>query len=324
MNIGIDLGYSAVKLVAGDRRATFPSVVGSPDAARFAINGHREDLVLVEPAHVLAGEGAVVQSQFLNRREDRNWIEGDEYYYLFLAALTESTRATNVDLTLVTGLPVAFYQADRDRLQDRFLAAHTAQREKRSRQRFNVTTCRVIPQPFGALLAEALDDRGKVCDHDLAAGTVGVIDTGGKTTNLLSVSRLSEVSRETASVSAGAWDAVRRVRRHLEDHAPNLELRDHQVVDAIRARQTTYYGDVVDLTGVVDDVVERLAEQVIAQATQIWNGAAHLKAILVAGGGAHLLGPHICAHFRHARIVAEPVFANALGYWKFAQRLSGA
>jgi len=37
MNAGIDLGYSAVKAISGDRRFQFPSVVGTPDRVRFAI-----------------------------------------------------------------------------------------------------------------------------------------------------------------------------------------------------------------------------------------------------------------------------------------------
>ena len=39
MNIGLDVGYSAVKAIAGTRRVTFPSVVGTPDRARFSLDG---------------------------------------------------------------------------------------------------------------------------------------------------------------------------------------------------------------------------------------------------------------------------------------------
>jgi hypothetical protein len=38
-----------------------------------------------------------------------------------------------------------------------------------------------------------------------------VIDIGGKMTNLLSVAGFSEISPETTSLNAGAWDAVRAV-----------------------------------------------------------------------------------------------------------------
>jgi plasmid segregation protein ParM len=320
VNIGLDIGYSATKTISGKRHITFPSVVGTPDKARFSLNGN-SSIVLVCPDHVQVGEGAVSQSRFLNRREDRGWIESTEWYHLVLASLTELTAATAAELRVVTGLPVAFY-GDRQVIRDRLLGDHRTQRENRRAQTFKIIECHVIPQPFGALLSVTLDDRGRIVDQALATGTVGVIDVGGKTTNLLSVNHLSEIGRETAGVNVGAWNAVRAVRDWLSNHCPNLDLRDHQVIDAIVARQVRYYGEPVDLTEVVEDVLEPLAEQVLSEATHLWNGGAGLDAILISGGGALLLGPVIRRHFRHARMVEDPVFANALGYWRFAQRLA--
>jgi len=321
MNIGLDIGYSAVKAVSGHRWVTFPSVVGTPDRARFSLDGRGNDIIFTMPDHVLVGWGAVEQSRFVHRREDRAWIESDEYYCLMLAAFTELTTATVADLRVVTGLPVAFYDGDKRALRDRFLGEHRAGREGRRAQLFRVRDCRVIPQPFGTLLALALDDQGRIADNGLATGAVGVVDVGGKTTNLLSVHRLTEIGRETSSVNVGAWDVVRAVRDHLTDHCPDLELRDHQLVEAIISRQVRYYGEPVDLSEVVEAALEPLADQVIAQISQLWNGGAALDAILISGGGALLLGPRIQAHFPHARVVSEPVYANALGYWKLAQRL---
>lgn len=320
MNIGLDLGYSETKAKSQKRRVRFPSVVGTPDVARFSFSEDGAGIILTSPVNVQIGEGAVRQSRFVNRREDRSWIESDEYYHLALAALTELSEGTYVELCLVTGLPVSFY-GDKAVLRNLLMGEHRVAREGRRAQVFNVTDCRVIPQPFGCLLAEALDDKGNVVDHDLATGNIGVVDVGGKTTNLLSVSRLSEIGRETASVNVGAWDVVRAIRNWLSDHCPNLDLRDHQLVDAIITRQVKYFGEPVDLGAVVDIAIEPMAEQVISQATQLWNGGAGLDAILVSGGGALLLGPAITTHFRHARVVEEPVFANALGYYRFAQHL---
>ncbi|PID87032.1 MAG: hypothetical protein CSB13_01350 [Chloroflexi bacterium] len=82
-----------------------------------------------------------------------------------------------------------------------------------------------------------------------------------------------------------------------------------------------YFGEPVDLTDIVETAVYPMAEQVIAQATQLWNSGARLDAVLVAGGGAHLLGQYIEQYFRHARVVDNPVFANVTGYYRFAQRL---
>ena len=201
------------------------------------------------------------------------------------------------------------------------MGEHRVQREGRRAQVFKTIECRVIPQPFGAPLSRSLDDRGRIIDKELATGSIGVIDVGGKTTNLLRVKRLSEIGRETASVNVGVWEAARVVRDYLHDHCPDLELRDHEVLDALKHRQVKYYGEALDLADVIQKVLAAMAEQVISEATQIWHGAAGLDAILVTGGGALLLGSDIKAHFRHARVVSDPVFANALGFWRFAQRL---
>ena len=317
MNIGLDVGYSETKAVTDNgRQVSFPSAVGTPDKARFSLDGDGE-IILVEPDHVQIGRSAIEQSRFVHRREDRRWIESTEWYDLALAAITGLTSAKRVGLYVVTGLPVAFY-SDRDAVKQRLLGEHTVQRQDRHAQSLHVEECKVIPQPFGALLSATLDDRGRIVDRDLATGTAGILDIGGKTTNLLSVNHLSEIGHETESVNVGAWDAVRAVRRWLSDNCPDLDLRDHEIVEAIIRREVGYYGETVDLSEPVEETLEPLAREVVAAASQLWNGGANLAAILVSGGGALLLGPYIERHFRHARVVSDPVFANAMGYWRFA------
>ena len=321
MNIGLDVGYSATKAISGNRRITFPSVVGTPYKERFSINGTADSIILTEPAHVLVGAGAVLQSRHLKRREDRGWTESDEWYQLVMAAWSELTTAS-VDLVVVTGLPVAFYN-DKDKVRAALIGSHVAAREGRNRQTFNVTDVRVVPQPFGALLAAVLTSSGQIPPgHPLATGDVGVVDVGGKTTNLLSVDQLTEIGRQTSSVSVGAWDVARAVRAYLADTCPDLEVRDHQLMQAIAAKRIKYFGEPVDLSDVVDAALEPMAEQVIAEATQLWSGAAGLDAILVTGGGALLIGDRIKRHFQHAQVVEQPVWANAIGFWRFAQRIS--
>jgi PRTRC genetic system protein D len=324
MNLGIDLGYNAVKGVADGRTVYFPSVVGTPDRARFTVNGVVKNIIVAPDGleKRLIGEAAIIQSRFVGRREDRAWIESPEYRYLLAAALTELTSASRVDCKIVTGLPVRYFE-DKDRVRELFLGQHRIERDddRTGAQVFNVTDVRVIPQPFGAVLAEALDGRGKIQANELATGDVGIIDIGGKTTNLLSVHKLAEVGRETTSVDVGAWDAMRVIREYLALKFTGLELRDHEIVEIVRSRQVKYFGEVHDLSKEVDRALDALGQQVLAQATQLWNNGARLDAILISGGGALLLGAGIAAGFRHSRIVGDPVYANARGYYNFSQRL---
>lgn len=324
MKAGIDLGYSSVKGATEAQTFSFPSIVGTPDRARFGLNGAVKSII-VQPAGMekrAIGEGAVLQSRFANRREDRDWIESDEYRYLLAAAFSELTTASRVDLQVVTGLPIRYY-VDRAKLQEILTSQiHKVIRDDRHAQQFNVTDCRVIPQPFGTVLSMALDNRGRILDNALATGNVGIIDIGGKTTNLLSVYRLGEVGRETTSVDVGAWDVIKVIREYLVGDYPGLEKRDHEIVDIVTSRKVKFFGEEFDLSGEVDNALEAFAGQVISQASQLWGSGARLDKILVSGGGALLLGKYITKHFRHAEIVENPVYANAIGYLKFAQRMS--
>jgi hypothetical protein len=104
MNVGIDIGYSSVKTVGGpDRTVAFPSVVGTPDRARFAVGGADGHIILDLPGDGtwLVGEGAVAQSRFVDRREDRGWIASNAYRRLMLAGFTELTAATWCELVVV-------------------------------------------------------------------------------------------------------------------------------------------------------------------------------------------------------------------------------
>jgi len=321
MHIGFDGGYNAIKAVTEARRVSFPSITGTPDRAKFSLNGHPEELIIsVNGQQWLVGEAAIVQSRFVQRREDRAWIESDEYYRLFLAALTELTQASGVEMTIVTGLPIAYFD-DKQTLINRLKGEHKTQREGRKNQTFKETNVRVIPQPFRALLSEALDNQGRPIDQALSTGRVAVIDIGGKTTNLLSVNKLADVSKETVSVNVGGWDVVRVISDYLIQTYPGLELRDHQIVEAIRVGQVKYFGQVIDLQPIIDTAVGPMARQIISQAGQLWNSGANLDAVLITGGGAHLLGERIKRNYRHARIVNDPIYANSIGYWKLSQRL---
>ena len=323
MQIGIDVGYNATKAVSNGRRCAFASAVGTPDKARFSLSGNGNGIILEEPRACAIGDAAVTQSRFVNRNESRDWITSDDWAALFGAALSELTTATHAALSVVTGLPVAFYD-DKDKLQGCLIGEHRVKREGRRGQTFTVDNVRVIPQPFGTLLSAVLDDAGAIADAALAQGAVGIIDVGGKTCNLLSVNQLSEIGRETASVNLGGWDLVRAVKRDLARDYPGLELRDHALADAIRARKVNYFGEPVpDFGAMIDGHAGRLAGQVIAEAGQLWNGGATLDAVLITGGGALLLGDYIRKHWRHARVVSDPVMSNALGYHRLAVRLWG-
>jgi plasmid segregation protein ParM len=321
MNIGGDFGYHSTKAMGlNGQKVLFNSITGTPNKSRFSLNGADNGIIITQPNHVMVGGAVEVHSRFIQRREDRGWIDSDEYLSLLHAALTELTTASQVEVNIITGLPVDYYEQDRHLLRERLSGQHRVTRDGRTTQVFKINQCKVIPQPFGSLLAETLDDRGRVKDNGLAAGMVGVIDLGSKTTNLQAIRALQELSRESASINAGAWNAARMVRQHLATLCPDLELKDLEVMQAMMDRQVSYYGEKVVLTDAVEAALEPLTEQISTKARELWGKAAALQAILITGGGALLMGERLKRHFKHARVVDDPVFANVRGYWRLAQR----
>lgn len=316
---GNDIGYDGQKVVGPFGQFYLPSAVGTVNKARFSLTDKSDDIILdAGEGQRMVGEAAVRQSRFLSRKEDRGWITSSEYRYLMCAGFSEMSAASRVDLDIVTGLPVAFYKRDKEQLREVFLGEHRFVREGRSAQVFRVRTCRVIPQPFGTIFNETIDEKGILQNNKFSTRNIGIIDIGGKTTNLLSVDRLEEISDDTASVNQGAWDAVRAFRSFIETQYPGLEdLKDHQIIQAIIKKNQPYYDKVLDLTGPVDAILRPMAEAIISEAGNLWNSGALLNCILITGGGALLLGHYIKRQFPHSVIIEDPVYANARGYYNF-------
>lgn len=321
MNLGLDLGYNEVKGVADSRRFSFPSVVGTPNISRFSMNGGVNDIVIESDGrHWLVGTGTQT-SRFVSRPEGRDWLTTDEYGLLIQAAMSELSTATSLELFVVSGLPVSFYETDVDKIKDRLLGEHKISRHDRKAQTFRVVDCRILMQGVGVALALALDSAGRLADSDIATGRLGVIDVGGKTTNFVSIYRLRDQPAETASIQVGGWDAVRDMADFLDRTYPGLDLKDHEISDMIRARSLNYDGETIDLSTVVDEILEPMGRSIVSKSSQLWNGGKRLDRIIVAGGGALLLGDMIRRELSRAVIADQPVFANATGYWKYANYL---
>ena len=314
-NIGLDIGYSATKLVSSGGSEIFPSIVGTPDISRFSFNKSNNTIIGWDDKSWLVGTSALEQSRMLKRREDRDWITTPEYKTLFYSALAKLPVGS---INLVTGLPIAFYN-DAEKLLSLVDGKHNFT-VNGAEVEYNVENIDVIPQPFGSLFSVVLSRKGKVRDSKLAEGVVGVVDCGGKTTNILTVSRMAEIAKDTASVNVGGLDIMRAVKDELTNLYPGLEYRDHQIANVIIDRQITYFGDDVYIGS---EIVDPLADTIIAQCGQLWGTGAGLDSVLISGGGALLMSDRLLSHFPHGVVVDDPVFANAVGYWKYSRMLKG-
>lgn len=326
MLAAIDTGYSHTKGATNGRREIFPSVLGEVQQVHLDLNlADRNGYIQIETEDGawLVGDAAIEQSTARTRRQDRRWIETPEYRALLLASLAQLTGATGVTIELVTGLPISYY-GDREKLSGELKGAHLVKLAGRSRrQRLDITQVVILPQGLAAVLSEALDEKGKIRPGPIAEGTTGLVDAGGHTINIATFHELKEIARQTTSIDAGVWGPLTEIGKRINAAYPGLELRGHEISRAVKAGFIKHFGEAQDISGIADDVLGLFARQILAEATQVWGSAARLDVLLVAGGGASLVGPALAAEFPHVRVLDNPQWANVEGYLRFGRRHFG-
>ena len=316
---GLDIGYGYTKAVVTGKRVIFPSLAGSPDRAAFALSESDSTIVTLGNQTFMVGMEAVERSQFSYRFENRQWYTTPAYMAFAVAAWAR--LGLSGDVKLVTGLPLSYYE-DKKALQARFEGVHRVQSDN-----YDVEVCiegvRVVPQPFGAIFLKAFLPTGEFADPNFLSKKIGVIDVGSNHTNILTALNASDIPGQSTAIDMAVWDLVRAIKNHLRTLAPEAELRDHIVAEALKEGTFSYFGKNFDLKPIIEKPRQRLVEQICSTTTQMWGAGADLYAIVISGGGASLVGDDVAAFFsRHQRvIVIKDQYTNANGFYRFAKFL---
>lgn len=322
MILSVDIGYGYTKVVGSDGiRFSFPSVIGSAEEIRFAtdfINGNKTHVVEYDGARFLYGEQAVLQSRMQSTIFDRSRVHDGTYKLLFVAGLVELGRMVpDADrINLVTGLPVEFFD-DREEVIKSLEGIYRIKTDHM--MEFTVDSVFVVPQPFGSLFRELLNEYGKIADSQVEKGRIGVIDVGTYTTDFVVADELRYIQRLSGSARIGWSKVIRQVQQEVSD-LYRLELSPNEVDKAIQSKEVKVRGRPVSLSPIVDPALLEVQTAIIARARDLWGEAANLDAILVSGGGGPYLHHAIRDVYSHARLLDNAFLANAEGFYRFGQR----
>lgn len=304
MDVGaVNGGYSHFKFRYKGRRGIFPSVRGP---ARELIQVGEEspvDGIVLEDEDGRAwfvGDLALEHSgRVLSRPEGREWVKSAAYLMYWQAAMSEMSAACRpVELKVVTGLPIDYYAAQRRWLEILLMGEHQIHRGGRCRQTFRIAELEIIPELMGSLFCCVIDTNGQEHDNVASLGHVAIADVGGHNVNYMGVDRMVPQGDESRTTDAGCWSAVQLVREAIDRQYPGLNFHDHEVVQAMIARQVKWRRQVYDIGRIVDDAVIPLAEAINGVISQLWNGASRFDFILLTGGGALLVEPYVRDQFR--------------------------
>ena len=321
--IGIDIGYSGLKIAFGAADGKMKTVLrpaGAAPADRFGsrFDGRSQDEFL----HVLVDEQPFVAGVSTDRAEmwgrslHADYAQTDSYKALFHAGLLLS-EMKEIDL-LVTGLPVNQFQdeARRAELVKRFSGEHKVT-PKRS---VNVKKVQVVAQPIGGLLDYINQvDGGDESDEITDEHRVLVVDPGFYSLDWVLVSN-GQLQRQSSGTSIKASSVLLEQAGILIAQEYGSKPTVESIENALRSGRDSILlmGQRVDLKPYLQQASESLASvtsTAIQKSLRVESMSPDI--VVLVGGGASLFQKSIQDAFPRLKVVTpkEPVLANARGFW---------
>ena len=331
--VGLDIGYSNLKVAVGDSEQREPEFHTLPVGA-----GPEEYLPIDVFGTHKKGEGIVVNvdgETFVAGVEPwefavNGWIRElhadysstKTYKALFHAALLLASQRNDqneIDL-LVTGLPVSQYfdVAFRQKLQTRLTGVHqvTPQIE------IKVKDVRVIGQPLGAFM-DALVNESEDFVEDVSSGTVLVFDVGFFSVDwvLLQNKKLSQNSSgssiyATSELIKKASDLISKEY----GRAPKLD----DMESAIRQNKdyVLVFSKRVKIQPFMEQAARTVSDTVLREIRQSIKSQ-KVDMVILTGGGAKYYEKMLKEHLPGSKIYRshDSVRANARGFWHYGTTL---
>jgi len=326
---GIDVGASDVKVVsAPEVAATFPSaavpykdigeLMGRGTFGRIRILSGRKalDFYVGELATIHGHDVPTIQGQYR--------VEGNATLALYLAAISEglTTDHRSVDVGAVVGVPASMAQdaEAKARLVKMLEGTHHIEMPEQQREiDVMLKVLQVMSQPNGTAFGFLTDWFGKQDTSVSGDGQIAVLDIGGETTD---VTRMTNVVIDRSGSLKLGMRAVENAIAESVKAQYGIELDWLGRRNAITKREVYVDGERRDISAMVKASVERISETMIRFFLSTLNSdGKELRYILVTGGGARAMYPHIAARFPQARLMQTPEFSNAVGFYKKARRL---
>jgi len=328
-NIGIDLGYGYVKLIDSNGEIKFPSIVGLGRELQYtsSLSFARDNwdtknmAVKLDKELYFVGELAVRQSDVASRSLDMQKVNDRNAKILMLTAVGMLNKWENETFNIVTGLPINQYAEQKD-WADVLVGNHEvvfAGDKTEKVRKFNIKKVHIIPQPFGTLYDQLLNNSGAVANKELADMAVGVIDIGYKTTGFAAINKMELVEHLSFSNTTALSSAYRIISNYFrKEYGVDKEV--FELDEIFESGWLRVAGKNQDISHIMYEVYEKIANKIVMDINSYWNYRDY-DIIFLTGGGGKALNNFILKSFPNMKLVEGPQHANARGYQKLANNL---
>lgn len=301
--VGLDVGYGYTKLLAQDQqRVIVPSLVAPADIHSFSLGlSNTSGTVTVDEVEYVVGEAAVSRG-FRFAEEYDGWWTSVRYRALIQYLAQFIPPQSHV----CAGLPLHIFNAVKAHEQVQDVIRHGLRTQR-------VT---LMPQGVGAYCHAA------TVDPALKNGRIGIVDIGGRTTELVTICDGTYLAHQSKGLLVG-------VNTVFQAAAKQLATQTERPIDAYEfdwgyrgSKPIVIQGTPVPretLAGVVEPLFGPFLEHLFREMTTVWGaGAPSLDRLMFCGGGATIFGERLSAFRAHSAILPDSQFANAAGYLAYA------
>lgn len=329
VTMGLDIGYGVVKAVTADQVVMFPSVMGHAREIKF----QQEDMARRHPGDQMTDE-------------DGDWFVGDlalaqlppgELLRLRGRTANESTMGNAfrlrlakvaigkvmqgmwnrdiVHIRIATGLPTD-HMRDAAQLKASLIGQHLIKTDT-AELIANVSEVMVMPQPYGTIYANTLNEVGEINRQHTYRRT-GVCDVGTYTVDLALDDEGEFVDAESGSVESGVYTAQERISAALErDYREKMPFKI--VEEVLRTGIFHANGQPVDYSEIVEEALAPLRSATLNLMSEKWQRGTTVDVIYLSGGGAELVVNDVREAYPQTALVQDAQLANARGYLNYAR-----
>ena len=321
MLLGIDIGFGFSKTVTRFGADAFPSVVGDWTPAEVQIGGFDRtdgEALGYQGRQYLVGERALKVGRRLFVGLSREWLDTVPYRLLALNAIRRRIPESGLRVTVVTGLPVGDVPQHIETVKRQLEGTHRLEILPSGRPwGVAIADVRVLPQPLGTVFSQVMDDHGNLTDARLVETRIGVLDIGFRTSDYFTLQGFEVISAQCLTRNTGIAELLLDVSREIASRY-GVETDPHALNDVVLRKTVPVGARTVDITGIVEPLLDRHAEAILAHGRMLWGDEARgLQALWMTGGGAQLLGGRLQQLAPHATLVSNARIQNAVGYYRF-------
>ena len=304
MKMGIDIGYGVTKAVRADGQVSyFRSIVGVGAPETFGLSKSNFTVVEVEGNPYTVGEAAEQQRLPIITVRARNIIESIAYRALLMASVGDVKGSHSV----VTGLPLGYFNADKSRVMKKF------------KEILPGSEIKIVPQPLGSFYDLLFDDDGEIQHTEFMDKRVAVLDIGTYTTDILVTDKGTPVAGVSGSVEIGIDTLFTEIRKNLLPVRRNIG--SVEIDTALRTNTIKRRGEQIDISDILTENKAAIAANIWSWANARLGTEEDMEVLVLTGGGGEILRNY----FVQGNIIApkSPFLSNATGFCKIARRLYG-